>query len=107
MAAAWPTFIVSTLGASVKATDDFEVRLGVLYDENPQPVEAVSPLLPDSDRIGATFGFGWTHGPLYADFAGFILHFKDRSTQGRNPEGWDGTYQTDATLWSVNLGYRL
>lgn len=103
----WDDSSCYRLGANIKATEDFEVRLGVLYDENPQPVEAVSPLLPDSDRIGATFGFGWKRGPIYADVAAFILHFKDRSTEGRNPEGFDGTYHTDATLWSVNLGYRF
>lgn len=103
----WDDSACFRLGANVQATEDFQVRLGVLYDENPQPVEAVSPLLPDSDRIGATFGFGWQRGPIYADVAAFILHFKDRSTEGRNPEGWDGVYETDATLWSVNLGYRF
>ena len=28
----------------------WDVRFGVLYDENPEPITAVSPLLPDSDR---------------------------------------------------------
>ena len=35
------------------------------------------------------------------------LHFKDRSTQGLNAEGFNGSYETDALLWSVNLGYRF
>jgi long-chain fatty acid transport protein len=103
----WEDSSAYRLGINIAATEDFEVRLGGVYDDNPQPVEAVSPLLPDSDRIGATFGFGYEHGPFIIDVAAFILHFKDRSTEGRNPEQFDGTYQTDAVLWSLNLGYRF
>lgn len=95
------------LGANIEATSDWDVRLGVLYDENPQPTERVGPLLPDSDRLGATFGFGYHKGPFIVDVAAFILHFKDRSTNGLSAEGFNGTYQTDATLWSFNLGYRF
>jgi len=83
------------------------VRLGALYDNNPQPTEAVGPLLPDSDRVGATFGVGFHKGPWIVDVAAFILHFKDRNTEGLNADGFEGTYQTDATLWSVNFGYRF
>lgn len=103
----WKDSSAYRLGTNIEATPEWDVRLGVLYDENPQPVEAVSPLLPDSDRIGFTFGAGWHHGPWIVDGAAFILHFKDRSTEGRNPEGFDGTYETDAVLWSINFGYRF
>ncbi|HEX6099398.1 MAG TPA: outer membrane protein transport protein [Thermoanaerobaculia bacterium] len=103
----WEDASAYRLGANIEATPSWDVRLGAVYDQNPQPVEAVSPLLPDSDRIGFTFGAGWHHGPFVVDGAAFILHFKDRSTQGRNPEGFDGTYETDAVLWSINAGYRF
>ena len=35
-----------------------EWRFGYVYDETPQPEEAVSPLLPDADRNGFTVGYG-------------------------------------------------
>lgn len=95
------------LGINHNATEHFDVRFGAVYDQNPQPVEAVSPLLPDSDRIGATFGAGWHAGPLTLDGSLMVLHFKDRDTNGQNPEGFNGRYETDALLWSVNLGYRF
>ena len=103
----WDDSSAYRIGTNIEATPEWDVRLGALYDENPQPVEAVSPLLPDSDRLGFTFGAGWHHGPWIVDGAAFILHFKDRSTEGRNPEGFDGTYETDAVLWSINFGYRF
>ena len=103
----WHDASAYRLGTNIEATPNWDVRLGALYDENPQPVESVSPLLPDADRIGFTFGAGWHSGPWIVDGAAFILHFKDRSTEGRNPEGFEGTYETDAVLWSINLGYRF
>ncbi|HYO75061.1 MAG TPA: outer membrane protein transport protein [Thermoanaerobaculia bacterium] len=95
------------LGINHNATANWDVRFGALYDQNPQPIEAVSPLLPDSDRIGASFGAGWHAGPLLIDGSVLVLHFKDRDTNGRNEEGFNGMYETDALLWSMNVGYRF
>jgi long-chain fatty acid transport protein len=103
----WNDSSAYRLGTNIEATQNWDVRFGAVYDENPQPVESVSPLLPDSDRIGVTLGAGWHRGPFIVDGSAFILHFKDRSTEGLNPEHFDGTYETDAVLWSFNLGYRF
>jgi long-chain fatty acid transport protein len=103
----WKDSSAYRLGLNHKASDHWDVRLGAVYDENPQPVQAVSPLLPDSDRIGATFGTGLHTGPFVLDWSVMVLHFKDRNTEGKNTEGFNGIYETDAVLWSVNLGYRF
>jgi long-chain fatty acid transport protein len=98
------------IGANRAVTSDWDVRLGALYDKNPQPVEAVSPLLPDADRLGATFGVGYHAGPFVIDATEFALHFKRRSTNGVNAgniNNIDGTYKTNANLISINLGYRF
>ena len=97
------------IGGNRKVTDDWDIRLGALYDKNPQPVEAVSPLLPDSDRIGASFGVGWHRGPWVLDLTEFALHFKKRSTNGQADPltNINGTYKTDANLVSVNFGYKF
>jgi long-chain fatty acid transport protein len=94
------------LGANHTVNADWDVRFGALYDENPEPIEAVSPLLPDSDRLGATFGIGYHHGPWTIDATEFVLHFKQRSTQGTSTD-LNGLYKTDANLVSLNLGYRF
>jgi long-chain fatty acid transport protein len=103
----WDDSSAFRFGINHKATDMWDIRLGAVYDQNPQPVEAVSPLLPDSDRIGATLGTGLHTGPFVVDWSLMVLHFKDRNTQGKNAEGFNGNYETDALLWSVNLGYRF
>jgi long-chain fatty acid transport protein len=95
------------LGVNHHATDQWDVRFGALYDQNPQPTERVSPLLPDSDRIGVTFGTGYKTGPWHLDWSLLVLHFKDRSTGGVNEAQFEGEYETDAILWTVDLGYRF
>lgn len=102
----WDDTYSYRLGANHKVTPDWDVRLGVVYDQNPQPVEAVSPLLPDSDRIGYCFGIGFHRGPWILDLSDMVLHFKKRSTNGAVPE-FNGTYRTDANLIGVNIGLRF
>jgi long-chain fatty acid transport protein len=94
------------IGANRQIGNKWAVRLGFVYDQNPQPAEGVGPLLPDSDRLGASFGVGWNHGPLRIDLTEFILHFKNRSTNV-NDQGFNGSYKTDATLPAINIGYKF
>lgn len=103
----WEDTIAVRVGANRHIGDEWQIRLGAVYDQNPQPVEAVSPLLPDADRMGVTFGVGYQHGPFIVDVSEMVLHFKDRSTGGVNPDQFEGTYKTDATLLSVNFGLRF
>lgn len=95
------------LGVNHAATPEWDVRFGLVYDRNPQPTQAVSPLLPDSDREGVTFGTGYQRGPWIVDATVFILHFKTRGTMGQSQDLVNGTYKTNATLFSLNLGYRF
>lgn len=103
----WDDTFALRLGANRRIGDEWQIRLGAVYDQNPQPTEAVSPILPDADRIGVTFGVGWQHGPFIVDVSEMILHFKDRTTGGVNPDGFEGKFKTDATLLSVNFGLRF
>jgi long-chain fatty acid transport protein len=84
-----------------------EVRLGYVFDESPQPEEAVSPLLPDADRHGITIGYGKTGQGFVWDVALMYLMFEDR-TRGRSFEGesdFFGEYSTQAVLLGVTLGW--
>ena len=96
-------------GANRMVNPNWDVRFGLLYDRTPQPTENVSPLLPDSDREGVSFGVGWHRGPWIIDATEFALHFKKRGTMGLSSadNNFNGTYHTDANLISLNLGYRF
>jgi long-chain fatty acid transport protein len=103
----WDNSYSIRLGADHPVTDRWNVRLGTVYDNTPQPVEGVGPLLPDADRLGVTFGLGY-HGARWSvDVSDMVLHFYDRDTMGQNRDEFNGTYTTSANLLAINLGYNF
>jgi long-chain fatty acid transport protein len=81
-------------------------RFGFVYDQTPQPEEAVSPLLPDADRDGLTLGYGY-NGGLKVDLALMYLKFKERTRARSFPgEGpFNGTYNTQAVLLGATVSF--
>lgn len=84
-------------------------RFGAVYDETPQPEEAVSPLLPDSDRTGFTIGYGWQGtGRRSFDFALMYLDFDERERfsnfPGEDEDEFFGSYKQRAVLVGLTLG---
>ena len=85
-------------------------RFGFVFDETPQPEEAVSPLLPDADRNGYTIGYGWQgRGRASCDFALMYLDFDERTRTrtfvGEEEDEFLGTYAQDALLVGLTLGF--
>ncbi len=103
----WKNTYSYRLGGNRRIGSDWDVRLGAVYDENPQPTKSVSPLLPDSDRAGVAFGVGYHKGPWIIDATEFVLHFMRRGTFGQSQDNFNGEYKTDANLISFNIGYRF
>ena len=103
----WEDTFSIRLGGNRRVTEAWDIRLGALFDQNPQPTEAVGPLLPDSDRAGVSFGAGYHHGPWIVDAGLLVLEFMERSTDGRSHDFFNGTYRTNANLFFVNLGMRF
>jgi long-chain fatty acid transport protein len=103
----WEDTMSFRVGGNRRVTDAWDIRLGALYDENPQPTDRVGPLLPDADRMGVSFGAGYHHGPWIVDAGLLFLEFMERSTDGRSEEGFNGTYRTGANLYFLNLGVRF
>lgn len=93
------------LGGNRAVTDNWDIRLGAVYDRTPQPVEVVGPLLPDANRTGVTLGIGWHNDHFRVDISDMILLFEERDTMGRNADNFNGVYNTQGNLLSVNLGY--
>jgi long-chain fatty acid transport protein len=103
----WKNTFSYRIGANRRLNDTWDVRLGAVYDKNPEPTAVVGPLLPDADRSGVTFGIGYHKGPFIVDLSDFVLHFQKRSTNGQSADNFNGTYKTDANLISVNLGFKF
>jgi long-chain fatty acid transport protein len=84
-----------------------DVRFGYVFDETPQPEEAVSPLLPDSDRHGITVGYGTTGEGFVWDVALMYLMFEERERNLTFPDEpvFLGEYSQEAVLLGVTLGW--
>ena len=99
------------LGAQYDVNDALALRAGYIYDQTPQPIHSVSPLLPDNDRNDFTAGIGYKTGNLTVDAGFMFVNTGKRSTLengvGQNENGFNGTYSANATLFFVGLGYHL
>jgi long-chain fatty acid transport protein len=104
---AWDDANNYRLGVKYTAASGNEWRFGYVYDETPQPEEAVSPLLPDADRNGFTIGWGHQGNRLKTDLALMYLPFDERqrakSFAGEGP--FFGTYNTTAWLLGATLSF--
>jgi long-chain fatty acid transport protein len=85
-------------------TANWSYRAGYYFDRTPQPVESVGPLLPDTDRHGLSLGFGTRGERVAFDLYALALITPARSTEGRNRDGYDGTYSTGTFVTGMSLG---
>ena len=96
------------LGLRFGSNPGSQWRAGVVFDETPQPEEAVSPLLPDADRWGFTLGYGH-EGGIDFDVALMYLIFdertRDQSFADEPASAFFGTYNQEAVLLGLTLGF--
>jgi len=99
------------VGVHYDITSDLQARVGYIYDQSPQPIHSVSPLLPDNDRNDVSFGLGYTYDNWQFDAGYMYVDFGERSTLedgvGKNENGFNGTYATIANLFFFSFGYNL
>lgn len=96
------------VGAHYEVTDALSLRAGYVYDKTPQPIDSVSPLLPDNTRNDFTFGFGYNFGAFQLDLGYMLVDFAERSTVengvGQNRDGFNGAYNSRADLIYGSVG---
>ena len=85
-------------------TSPWAWRAGYYYDESPQPTEVVGPLLPDANRHALSAGAGWRDGSKAIDAFVLFIQANERSTEGINRDGYDGTYSSASIGGGVSLG---
>lgn len=100
------------IGAEYEISSSFSVRAGYIRDKTPQPIQSVSPLLPDDTRNDYSIGFGYKSGNFTLDAGYMFVDIGTRSTVdangvGRNDNGFNGEYNSKADLFMFSLGYLI
>lgn len=105
---------IARLGAEYALSKEFDLRGGLLYDNNPVEDEYVEPSLPDSDRLGLNIGLGYKiTSSLSIDLAYMFLRFSERTIENSHVDytsgaaGFDGTYNSSAHLFGINFSYLI
>lgn len=101
---AWDDAINIRTGVRWDRSDRSHWRFGFYWDESPQPIESVSPLLPDANRLGYTVGWGRQWKTLSFDVALLYVDFDTRTTT-TSRDGLYGTYNTDTLLLGTSIGW--
>jgi long-chain fatty acid transport protein len=95
-------------GVEYQAMDKLALRCGYIYDHTPAPTRTVNPLLPCADRndIGLGLSYKFTEA-ICVDASYMTVMFKERSTEGKNVDGYNGIYNTHVNLFSLSVGYNF
>lgn len=92
------------VGLRWRVSPTAEWRFGYVYDETPQPEQAVGPLLPDADRNGYTIGYGHAGAKMNLDLAFMYLPFDEREVTVSR-DNFFGTYESTAYLFAATLSF--
>jgi long-chain fatty acid transport protein len=109
----WKNSFLARFGLQYQLNEKLALRGGAFYDKTPQPVESMDPNLPDANRFGVTFGFGYRIGNIILDAAFQHEVFSDRTSPNReiylHPllgiNFGEGTYSTSAELIGLSISY--
>ena len=102
-------------GASYDLSPELTVMAGYVHDDTPQPIESMTPMLPDGDRNDYSFGLQWQASPRFTVTAAYMgVDFDERSNvvdgvqrtfePETNPAG---SYDSSADIVSIGFGYRF
>jgi len=81
---------------------DSQWRFGISFDQTPQPLMTLDPLLPDGDQSAVTLGYGFQKSSTSVDFALMYLDVEERTTRV-NINGYNGTYASSALLFASTV----
>jgi long-chain fatty acid transport protein len=105
----WKDSIILRGGMQYQLNDSLALRLGILWDQTPQPAKSADPNLPDASRVALTGGLGYKIGQFVIDATFHYEMFSDRTSPNRYPyPGYnpiEGTYKMTASLIGISLTY--
>ncbi len=87
------------------AMDELTLRGGYLFDNTPVQQKYVDPILPDADRHGWNIGAGIRISENISVDAGYMFLKVNQNRVTNTETAFDGTYNSIAHLFSMNIGY--
>lgn len=111
----WKDGFAARAGADWAIADAHHLRFGLLRDQSPAPSQTLRPAIPDADRTGYTFGYGFNGKSFQVDAYWMHVAFADRAASGiftgQNPgpnDGViDGTYRSSNDLFGLTAGIKF
>ncbi|MEN8005782.1 MAG: outer membrane protein transport protein [Candidatus Krumholzibacteriota bacterium] len=105
-------------GFDYQANEKWNLMAGYVRDTTPQPLEAVSPLLPDSDRNDYSFGALYKSGNWDFSVSYMVVVGEERTNiengepvrptdESGNSDYPFGTYKSLANLFGFGVGYNF
>ncbi len=100
-------------GAEYTVTPQVDLMVGYVHDKTPQPLSAVSPILPDSDRNDYSVGARWKGEKVDVTFSWMVVVGSERTNiENGQPVVNDadypvGTYKSMANIFALGLGYHF
>jgi long-chain fatty acid transport protein len=91
------------IGLEYRASENLAFQAGYLFDETPQPIESMSPLLGDTDRPGYSVGISVGSRRIRTDIGYLYIPMDNRSTEGIQLDGYNGSYEGNAHLLGATL----
>jgi long-chain fatty acid transport protein len=106
----WKDASIGRIGIQYQINKELSIRGGVIYDQTPQPIDKMEPMLPDADRLDYSLGVSHSFTEqLQFDFAYMLVLFKERRSEYQAPvlkrQDMSGPYFSNAHIMSMNLSY--
>lgn len=99
----WDNGMLLRGGAEYKLDQEITVRGGLILDISPQPNSKTEPMLPDGDRVDGSLGGSYKiNESLYVDVSYMLVLFMERDAKS---SALPGVYNSNAHIFSVNVGY--
>jgi long-chain fatty acid transport protein len=110
----WKNTWTIRIGGQYRLSDQWKLRAGYVYDQNPVPSDRFETAVPDSDRQGVSIGTGYTSGNITVDASYLYLRFKNRTITDSladdttpTPNALNGTYKSQAHLAGITIAYKF
>ena len=100
-------------GLDVDLSPQVKAMFGYVHDNTPQPVQSISPLLPDADREDFSIGLRWQRDRLRLTACYMAVLFHDRTNivdgviERFDPTQPDGRYDSFANILGLGVGYNF